>query len=647
MRFAITKTIKSAQRATLSNKHRPLIEKRTKKAFSNTSQRSNTGVNGYKSITFKPSELQGLTNPIQNLVTSCPKKMVQHRSDYLDHMLATPSEDGRPGHFNFLGTDTGLSAISVIIGGEGRVGPYAGGWQGNAQSSRRLSQFGSKPDLLHVAPEEPGNLAGEFNGFIRQSALIQQVNENKLTQNLDKRTPKEQEKILNEIKNQHINFEDTAILADLEQGFRNFQKTADAVYWAIQNGATVLHIEDQGRNKRCGHLGGKELASTTDYCDTLRAANFSAQSTLGPEQAERQWVKFVARTDAYSADRIEFSNNLKDPSHPDHAFIDWDKGFSPDGQYVYLKKGTNPETGNTFGLDLSIARSVKVINEGLAPFVWMETTTGDLHTVKAFIEGVNKKLEPFDKKGRYLWNHSPSFEWDIQTYSGAIKLGKMVAEFIKQKIAPEFEKSITKPQAITALKEFIATKGDHVLGDTYTDDRLNEILGNGLDYARGAETWNEELTEIEQAAQKQPFGLQTYRIEKLIDKVRTRQYRPDHHIINCIVGQRLENYEAKLQELGVELNLCTLPEWHAKTFGMTKLARAFKTEGIHAFVEQQQRPGRKEKELGLHPLYGHQTWSGVPPEVLLNQTMGSSDTEILSGSTEALDRKTASKLQHK
>ena len=83
MLFALTKS--AAQRASnVSTKKTIQIIKqegikqtrnRIKRAFTTTQVNSSSnGINGYKSIQFKPSELQGLTNPIQNLVTSCPKK---------------------------------------------------------------------------------------------------------------------------------------------------------------------------------------------------------------------------------------------------------------------------------------------------------------------------------------------------------------------------------------------------------------------------------------------------------------------------------------------------------------------------------------------------------------------------------------------
>jgi len=31
--------------------------------------------------------------------------------------------------------------------------------------------------------------------------------------------------------------------------------------------------------------------------------------------------------------------------------MDWERGFCPDGRYMWLKKGDNPATGNPYGLE--------------------------------------------------------------------------------------------------------------------------------------------------------------------------------------------------------------------------------------------------------------------------------------------------------
>ena len=40
----------------------------------------------------------------------------------------------------------------------------------------------------------------------------------------------------------------------------------------------------------------------------LRSANLAAQELLGPEQADKKWVRFVARTDALSAKKFIIHN---------------------------------------------------------------------------------------------------------------------------------------------------------------------------------------------------------------------------------------------------------------------------------------------------------------------------------------------------
>ena len=63
---------------------------------------------------------------------------------------------------------------------------------------------------------------------------------------------------------------------------------------------------------------------------------------------------------------IQYSNHMHDKHHPDHPFIDWDRGFTADGRYLYLKKGTNPKTGLKFGLEHSAVRCAEIVKAGLA-----------------------------------------------------------------------------------------------------------------------------------------------------------------------------------------------------------------------------------------------------------------------------------------
>lgn len=66
---------------------------------------------------------------------------------------------------------------------------------------------------------------------------------------------------------------DLPLLVDVDTGFGagafNIARTTKAL---IKFGAAALHIEDQVGAKRCGHRPGKELVSTEEMCDRIKAA---------------------------------------------------------------------------------------------------------------------------------------------------------------------------------------------------------------------------------------------------------------------------------------------------------------------------------------------------------------------------------------
>ena len=70
-------------------------------------------------------------------------------------------------------------------------------------------------------------------------------------------------------------------------------------------------------------------------------------------------------------------------------------------------------------LDLSIERCARIVDDGLASHVWMETPDADLDVAKAFILGVNDILSKKGKKAYGLYNHSPSFDWDVKFFAEA------------------------------------------------------------------------------------------------------------------------------------------------------------------------------------------------------------------------------------
>ena len=443
------------------------------------------------------------------------------------------------------------------------------------------------PDTLHVSPEESANCALEINNHLHRADAVQHIQK---INNPDMKT---------------VDYYDMALLCDLEQGWCTPEKVRIGVLLAIQNGINVIHIEDQGEKKRCGHLGDKELNNYDDYAIIMRAANLAAQELLGPEQAEKQWVRFVARTDALSAKRIHYSSKLKNPSNPEFKFIDWEKGPTPDGKYLYLKQGINPETGNSWGLDLSIYRGARIIDEGLASHIWMETPDADLHVAKKYLDGVNKILLPKGKKAQSLYNHSPSFDWDVKFFAEAEKLTEKILNWYnKNNIGNDKREKFNIDVSNETLKIYLQDNGDLLQGDhLFTKDELSEIsnlLKENIDNNNKAK---DKITEV-------------------------------------IVERRLKNFGEQLSTLGCNMHLITLPEFHVTAYNMHTLSKDFSKDGINAFVKNVQRPERIYSENDFsYTFYKHQTATGTGVEAEFNKAVGSHDVNTLSDSTEQDDLK--------
>jgi methylisocitrate lyase len=62
------------------------------------------------------------------------------------------------------------------------------------------------------------------------------------------------------------------LLVDIDTGWGSAFNIARTIRETIKAGAAAVHIEDQVGAKRCGHRPGKELVSTEEMCDRIKAA---------------------------------------------------------------------------------------------------------------------------------------------------------------------------------------------------------------------------------------------------------------------------------------------------------------------------------------------------------------------------------------
>ena len=90
---------------------------------------------------------------------------------------------------------------------------------------------------------------------------------------------------------------DLPLLVDIDTGFGpsafNIERTVKSL---IKAGAAAAHIEDQVGAKRCGHRPGKEIVSTEEMVDRVKAA---ADAKTDPD------FFLIARTDAIQAEGVE------------------------------------------------------------------------------------------------------------------------------------------------------------------------------------------------------------------------------------------------------------------------------------------------------------------------------------------------------
>ena len=254
-------------------------------------------------------------------------------------------------YVNTFGAYNGQQAVQHVKAGLKAI--YVSGWQVAASANSNNEVY---PDQsLYSVDSVPNAVKGINNAFRRQDQI--QVQEGK------------------------EGFYYAPIIADAEAGFGGALNAYELSRNLIEAGAAAVHYEDQlSAEKKCGHLGGKVLISTSQAIRNLNAARLAA------DVAQTDTL-IIARTDAEAAKLL-----MTDVDDNDRKFMTGER--TSEGFYQI-----------TGGLEMGCDRGQAFAE--YADLVWCETSKPCLKDAKKFADAV-RGAHP-DQMLAY--NCSPSFNW--------------------------------------------------------------------------------------------------------------------------------------------------------------------------------------------------------------------------------------------
>jgi isocitrate lyase len=251
-----------------------------------------------------------------------------------------------------LGAMTGNQAIQQVEAGLQAI--YVSGWQVAADANLSGQMY---PDQSLYPADSVPNLVRRINQALQRADQIQHA------------------------EGQNDRYLFAPMVADAEAGFGGNLNAFELMKAMIEAGAACVHFEDQlSSAKKCGHLGGKVLVSTTEAIQKLVAARLAADVMGVP-------TLIMARTDADSANLL-----TTDVDPRDQEFCTGERT----AEGFFTVRG---------GVKAAIARGLAYAP--YADLLWCETSKPRLDEAREFAEAIHAKFP-----GKLLaYNCSPSFNW--------------------------------------------------------------------------------------------------------------------------------------------------------------------------------------------------------------------------------------------
>jgi isocitrate lyase len=290
-----------------------------------------------------------------------PKDVLRLRgSVHIEHSLARMGAERlwemlqTESYVNALGAVTGNQAVQQVQAGLKAI--YVSGWQVAADANNAGQMY---PDQSLYPADSVPNLCRRINSALQRADQVHHA-EGKVAPSQTWFAP---------------------LVADAEAGFGGTLNAFELMKGMIEAGAACVHFEDQlSSAKKCGHLGGKVLVSTTEAIQKLVAARLAADVMGVP-------TLVMARTDADSAHLLTSDIDIRD-----------------------RKFCTGERTAEGFfrirgGIESAIARGFAYAP--YADLIWCETSHPDLEEARQFAEAIHAKYP----EKMLAYNCSPSFNW--------------------------------------------------------------------------------------------------------------------------------------------------------------------------------------------------------------------------------------------
>jgi isocitrate lyase len=257
-------------------------------------------------------------------------------------------------YVNALGAVTGNQAVQQVQAGLKAI--YVSGWQVAADANNAGQMY---PDQSLYPADSVPNLCRRINSALQRADQVHHA-EGKVAPSETWFAP---------------------LVADAEAGFGGTLNAFELMKAMIEAGAACVHFEDQlSSAKKCGHLGGKVLVSTTEAVQKLIAARLAADVMDVP-------TLIMARTDADSAHLL-----TSDIDARDRVFCTGERT----SEGFYRIRG---------GIDSAIARGLAYAP--YADLIWCETSHPDLEEARQFADAIHAKYP----EKMLAYNCSPSFNW--------------------------------------------------------------------------------------------------------------------------------------------------------------------------------------------------------------------------------------------